>query len=96
MTMNGGFIQIDCTGLDLLKGTTPQTVEGLYQRVKVATGIGKPIMAYNAIWGPGRAVTPILVFAIDWGDFIICTASTLQVVINPDDSVIINNMAPEG
>lgn len=94
--MNGGFIQIDCTGLDLLKGTTPQTVEGLYQRVKVAMGIGKPIMAYNAIWGTGRAVTPILTFAIDWGDFIICTASTLQIVINPDDSVIINNMAPEG
>lgn len=94
--MNGGFIQIDCTGLDLTKGATSQTVEGLYQRVKIAIGIGKPIMAYNAVWGLVGAVTPILVFAIDWGDYIICTASTLQVIINPDDTVTINNMVPEG
>lgn len=92
--MNGGYIMIDCTGLDLIKGITPQTVEGLYERVKAAMAHNKPLFAINAIWGTGRPVTPILVFAIDWGDFIICTASTLQVIINPDDSVTINNMAP--
>lgn len=92
MSMQPGYIQIDCTGLDLLKGSTPQTVDGLYKRVKVAMGIGKPIMVYNAVWGTGRAVTPLLTFAIDWGDFIICTASTLQIVIQPDDTITINNM----
>lgn len=92
MGMQPGYTQIDCTGLDLIKGATPQTVNGLYQRVKIAMGIGKPIIAYNAVWGTGRAVTPILTFAIDWGDFIICTASTLQIVIQPDDTITINNM----
>lgn len=93
--MNGGYIMIDCTGLDLTKGTTSQTVEGIYQRVKSALTHNKPLFANNAIWGNGKPVTPIQVFAIDFGDSgIICTASTLQVVIAPDDSIIINNMAP--
>lgn len=92
--MNGGYILIDCTGLDLIKGTTSQTVEGLYYRVKSAMAYNKPLFAINAIWGTGKPVTPIQCFAIDWGDVIIVTSSTLQIIISPDDSIIINNMAP--
>ena len=32
--MNGGYIMIDCTGLDLTKGSTEQTITGLYSKVK--------------------------------------------------------------
>lgn len=92
--MNGGYIMIDCTGLDLTMGTTSQTVEGLYQRVKSAMGSNKPLFANNAVWGSEKPVTPIQCFAIDWGDVIIVTSSTLQIIISPDDSIIINNMAP--
>lgn len=90
--MNGGYIMIDCTGLDLTKGLTPQTVEGLYNRVKSAIDTNKPLIAVNAVWGSDGPVTPISVFAIDFGDNIICTASTLQVIIETDDSVTIENM----
>lgn len=90
--MNGGYIMIDCHQMDLTKGSTPQTVNGLYNAVKRAMVCDKPLYAYNAIWGAGRPVTPIQVFVIDWGDYLIATASTLQVVIATNDSVTINNM----
>jgi len=90
--MNGGYIMIDCTGLDLIKGSTPQTVNGLYNAVKRAMPINKPMYAINCIWGSGKLVTPIQCMAIDFDDYIICTASTLQIVVAPDDTVTINNL----
>ena len=94
MSLNGGYIMVDCTGLDLIKGTTPQTVNSIYNRVKSAMAYNKPLYACNAIWGTGKPVTPIQCFAIDWGDVIIVTSSTLQIIISPYDSIIINNLAP--
>lgn len=91
--MNGGYILIDATGLDLTKGKTPQTINGLYNRVYRAMAWNKPMYCCNAIWGTGKPITPIQIFAIDFEDYIICTASTLQVIIAPDDTVTINNMA---
>ena len=90
--MNGGYIMIDATGLDLIKGETPQTVNGMYNAVKRAMVINKPMYCLNAIWGTGKPVTPIQFFAIDFGDVIICTASTLQIIITPQDSITINNL----
>lgn len=49
MTSNGGYILIDATGLDLLKGETPQTVSGIYNRVKSAMATNKPIYTIGAI-----------------------------------------------
>lgn len=92
--MNGGYVMIDCTGIDLLKGETPQTVTGLYAKVQVAMQTGKPIYAGNMIWGSGKPVTPVQVFAIQFDDMVICTASTLQVRVNSSDVVTIVNMAP--
>lgn len=93
MTFNGGYIMIDCKGLDLTGGTTPQTKTGLYSKVKTAMGIGKPIFAYNCIWGDDGEVSPIQVFAIDMGDYgIYITASTLQIRVSSADSVVIINM----
>ena len=90
--MNGGYILIDCTGLDLIKGSTPQTVNGMYSNVKRAMIINKPMYCVNAIWGSGKPVTPIQCFAIDFGDVIIVTSSTLQIIITPEDSITINNL----
>lgn len=93
MTLNGGYILIDCKELDLTKGTTPQTITGLYSKVKIAMGIGKPIFAYNCIWGDDGDVSPIQVFAIDMGDYgIYITASTLQIRVSSADSVTIINL----
>lgn len=94
--MKGGYAMVDCTGLDLTKGETPQTIAGLYNRAKTAFESNKPVFAFNCVWGNRGMVSPIQVFGIDWGVAVglIFTASTLQIRINPDDGVIITNMAP--
>lgn len=89
--MIGGYILVDCTGLDLIKGSTPQTITGIHAATKTAMVTGKPIVACNANWS-GRPVTPISVMAIDFGSEIICTSATLQIVITPSDVVTIVNL----
>lgn len=92
--MNSGYFMIDCHGLDLIKGSTPQTIAGLYSKCKVAIQIGKPVYAVNCVWDD-ISVTPISVFLIQIAtDTIIATSSTLQVVVTSSDVVTINNMAP--
>ena len=90
--MKGGYINIDCSGLDLTKGSTVQTISGLYQTVKNAFKANKPIFAYNANWGENGIVSPIQVFVIDFGTQFICTSSTLQVIVTNKDKITINNL----
>lgn len=96
--MKNGYVMIDCKGMDLKKGSTPQTVAGLHDRLVEVMKYGKPIFAYNMIWDDDGAkpVTPVQTFAIDFGDYIICTASTLQIIVTKDatNNVTINNLAP--
>lgn len=90
---NGGYCLINCNGLNLLAGSTPQTITGIYAATVTAIQTGKPLIAWGCKWGDLQ-VTPVSVFAIDWGDYLIVTASTLQIVITPQNVVTINNMAP--
>lgn len=92
--MNGGYIMVNCEGLDLLKGSTPQTITGLYAACQTAMKTGKLICAHNCTWGV-LPVTPIPVFLIQINaSEVICTSSTLQIIVASNDSVTINNMAP--
>ena len=50
------------------------------------------IIAQNCIWDDKGIVTPINVFAIDFGTYFICTASTLQIYVTNQDKVTITNM----
>ena len=89
----GGYAIVDCKGLDLTKGSTPQTINGLFARIKEVMPSGKPLLGYNCIWGSGVPVTPIYFFAIQYDtNTIICTASTLQIYITNEDVVTIVNM----
>lgn len=89
----GGYVLIDCKKMDLTKGSTEQTITGIYDRVKEAMNGGKPVYACNCVWGTGNPVTPINVIAIQEDtDTIICTASTLQIVVKNTDKVTIVNM----
>lgn len=91
--MNGGYIMIDCTGLDLTKGSTPQTINGIFDRVKEAEKTGKPIFACNCKWSTNGIMSPINIFTMDSSaTLVICTASTLQINVNSDDSITITNM----
>ena len=89
----GGYILVDCTGLDLTKGSTPQTITGIYEKVQKAMKTGKEIRACNCIWGTGLDVTPISVMAIQIDSTtVICTASTLQIIVTTSDVITINNL----
>lgn len=86
---------IDCTGLDLTKGATPQTLTGMYEKIKTGISLNMPIYVVNASWGDS-AVTPIQVFAVAFDGHITVTTSTLQIVVTSGDVITISNLAPEG
>lgn len=90
--MKGGYINIDCSGLDLTKGATEQTITGLYQTVKNAFKADKPIFVYNANWGANGIVSPIQVFVVDFGTKFVFTTSTLQINVTNQDKVTITNL----
>lgn len=92
--MTNGYVVVECDGLDLTKGSTEQTKTGLYKKVKDAIKTGKPILASGCVWGSESAISPIYVFTVEFDGYVICTASTLQVVITDEDVVTIVNMAP--
>ena len=54
--MNGGYVMIDCTGVDL-GNLSP--VSGLYAKVKDALHTGKPIVINNIVNGE-QSFSPIM------------------------------------
>lgn len=91
--MNGGYILIDCTGLDLTKGSTAHTITGLYKKVADCMQKNKPLYCVNAVWGNYGKITPIGCFANKSStDDIIVTSSTLQIIVTSSDVVTINNL----
>ena len=91
--MNGGYISVDCTGLDV-SSNEQQTVNGIYKKILAAKKTDKPIFCYNAIFGDYGKMSPIGIFcnfASD-GKTIICTSSTLQIIVAENDTITINNM----
>ena len=95
--MNGGYIMIDCQGLDLLKGSTEQTITGIYAKVKEAEKTNKPIYAVNCTWGQTGRTSPINVITVDESEnVVICSASTLQIVVRSTDVITINNLVGGG
>lgn len=90
--IKGGYVIVDCKGLDLTKGSTEQTITGIYKNVQSAMKAKKQILAENCLWGV-LPVTPIAVFAIQLSETTICvTSSTLQVYITNADIITISNM----
>lgn len=91
--MNGGYQMIDCQGLNLLGGSTPQTKTGLYKKMQKALKDNKPVYAYNCIYGEGHPMTPIQVFAQqEDANTIVATSSILQIWIAKTDSVTIASL----
>ena len=90
--MNGGYVMIDCKGLDLTKGSTEQNISGIYSNTQKCMETGKPIFANNCVWGTDGIVTPIAVMAIQFQGYVIVTSSTLQIVITENDVITIVNL----
>lgn len=87
----GGYILLDCNGLDLT--TEAQSNPGIYQKVEAAYKSGKPVYAVNCLWD-GVSMSPISVMLTydETLERYMGTASTLQVVVSPDNFVEIINM----
>ena len=88
-----GYIIIDCTGIDMLSEDS-QSLTGLYARVQEAIESGKPIYAINLTWGEQGTMSPIEIFTVQFDGYVVCTASTIQIIVGSDDSVTINNLIP--
>ena len=94
---NGGYIMVDCTGLDL-NTATKQTISGIFNQVDTAFKSGKPVYAIGAtfnISGTGNFTSPINVMInSDENGGYVATASTLQLWIDSDDGVEVHNLIP--
>ena len=90
--MKGGYINVDCTGLDMSKDTK-QTINGIWDKAVDAMKINKPIMAYGCTYGDA-ALSPVPVFG--WyiaTDEIVIVGATLHAHIKDDDSVTVLDVA---
>lgn len=87
--MNGGYILVDCTGLEINE-TEKQTISGIFAKIKKAYETNKPVYAYNCTFN-GARMTPIAVMVNPIGADYVGTASTLQLWVDKDDGVTIVN-----
>lgn len=89
--INSGYLLFDCGGLDL-NDSTEQTINGIYDRAKVALASGKAIFAANCVMSE-MPCSPCAVIAWDQGDDgIIATGHVLRIVIAEDDGVTVTNL----
>lgn len=93
--MNGGYVMIDGTGIDLL-AESAVTIPGLYAECQKAFATRKPVIVYNVVWGDQGVITPFNIFLIQFEGYIIGTTSTLQVEVTSEDEVTITNMVEGG
>lgn len=92
--MNGGYIMVDCKGLDLTS-REEQTISGLYNDMVNAIKTGKPLVAYNCVWGSNNdsPMTPIPFFAQNWTDsLVVGTASILNISCTSADKVTVTSL----
>lgn len=92
-TCNGGYIMIDCGGLDLL-AQAAQTITGIYSKISAAFDSKKPVIACNMVYG-ADAISCVPVFLVkELSGTIIATASVVQIIVTAADEVTIVNLAP--
>lgn len=83
----GGYIMVDCTGIDLTTGDTPITVPGIWDIATAAMKSKKPIVAEGLTYGDAP-VTPVNCFG--WvlaDDEIVFVSATIHVHIKDDNTV---------
>lgn len=92
--MKGGYIIVDCTGLDLTSAVS-QSIPGIWEKAKTAISSGKPIVAHNCVYGSGVAVSPVTCFG--WNisaNEIVIVGATLHIHVKNDDTAIVVDVAP--
>lgn len=90
--MPGGYYLLDGLSIDLTGEA--KTYTGAWDAAVAALASGKPIVAYNMLYGTAP-VSPVPVFG--WylaSDEIVIVGATLHVHIEDDDTVTIVDVAP--
>lgn len=88
--ITGGYVNVDCAGLNLLSQSS-QKIDGLYAQLEKAAKSKMEVVACNCLWGT-LEVSPIPVILIHLeSDLYTATASTLQIRVKDDDTVTIVN-----
>ena len=91
--MNGGYINIDVSGLDITKAEK-QTINGIYKKILDAKKADKPIFLYNAVTSDYGKASPMEIycsFAPD-RETIYCETATLHIVINKINEIIVRDL----
>ena len=86
--MNGGYIMIDCMGLDL-SDNSPQSITGIWAEAKKAMAANKPMVAYGSVYGSAE-VSPVPAFG--WylaANEIVIVGATLHVHVKNDDTATV-------
>ena len=89
MDKKGGYILVDCGGLDLTKDTA-QSIDGIWAKAVKVLASDKPIVATGCIYGTGKPVSPVNAFGwyIDT-DEIVIVGATLHIHIKDDDTATV-------
>ena len=89
--MNGGYVMINCDGLDLTSQST-QTIDGIFEDIDIAYNACKPVFAYNCKWGTlSMSPVPVMVNPDpDTAGNYVVTSSVLQIRVTPSDVVTIS------
>lgn len=91
--MVGGYIMVDCSGLDLTE-TDAQSITGIWDKAVSAIASDKPIIAYGCVYGTGVPVSPVTCFG--WyiaADEIVIVGATLHIHIKDDDTATVLDVA---
>lgn len=91
--MVGGYIMVDCSGLDLTE-TAAQSITGIWDKAVSAIASDKPIIAHGCVYGTGVPVSPVTCFG--WyiaTDEIVIVGATLHIHIKDDDTATVLDVA---
>lgn len=84
--MNGGYILVDCKGLNLMGGETPQKIEGIWDTASAALKSDKPIVVHNCVLDDNSAVSAIPCFGYLDADEIVIVGAMYEIHITDDDT----------
>lgn len=90
--MNGGYVLIDGSGVDVSKGATEQTVTGFYAELISAKKTGKPVFIGNMLAGAGVSMSPVQGFIKTGEGSASFTFSTLQINVTSADVITVTDL----
>lgn len=90
--MNGGYILVDVTGLNLSSDAS-QEIDGIWDKAVTALKVGKPIVVFGCTYGTAP-VSPVTCFGWYIGaKEIVIVGATLHVHIKDDDTAVVLDVA---